>query len=85
MTGDPGDGRYPSAAAQAVFVRLVPPAAVGVALKEAEDGVTQRAALPLRGSWATSFLGPKLPTHVIKSTRLPARGTWRSDAGPRLN
>lgn len=135
--GGPGDGRYPSAAAQAVFVRLVPPAAVGVALMEAEGRVTQRAALPpslpgeagprlladrppatgraaghgedhragaatallplppcaagtdpkapAPGSRATSFLRPKLPTHAVESTRLPARGALALRRWPRLN
>lgn len=77
VAGDPGDGRYPSAAAQAVFVRLVPPAAVGVALMEAESRVTQRAALP-------GEAGPRLPADRPPATgRAAGHGEdHRSGAGP---
>lgn len=81
VAGGPGDGRYPSAAAQAVFVRLVPPAAVGVALMEAEGRVTQRAALPpsLPGE-----AGPRLPADRPPATgRAAGHGEdHRSGAGP---
>lgn len=65
-----GQGQVRHAGAATALLPL-PPCAAGTDPKA-----------PAPGSRATSFLRPKLPTHAVESTQLPARGAL---AGPRLN
>lgn len=74
---------YPSGAAQAVFIRLIPPVTVRVALMEAEIRVIQRVALPsksrLLGSWPSpprgpssgNWLGPPRKLALCQAERMP--------------